>query len=116
MRAMFDLLPARRHTVRAAAGLALLALLPVGAAIGQPSAALFPSRPVRIVVPSSPGGGTDILARLLAKKLGESMGQPFIVENRAGAGQALGIDVVSHAMPDGYTVLMAASAIVLNQV
>lgn len=76
----------------------------------------YPTRPVRIVVPSSAGGGTDILARLMAKKLTESMGQPFIVENRAGAGQALGIDVVARAPADGYTLLMAASAIVLNQV
>src|SRR4051812_32309578 len=116
MRATFDVLAGRRRAVRAAASLAVLALVPVGAAFGQQSAAPFPNRPVRIVVPSSPGGGTDILARLLAKKLGESMGQAFIVENRAGAGQALGIDVVSHATPDGYTLLMAASAIVLNQV
>ncbi|MDB5880429.1 MAG: hypothetical protein JWP43_307 [Ramlibacter sp.] len=120
MRATFAVLLARRRIVRAvaAAALAPLALLRAGAAFGQQPAAAtsYPTRPVRIIVPSSPGGGTDILARLLAKKLGESLGQPFIVENRAGAGQALGIDVVSHAAPDGYTLLMAASAIVLNQV
>ena len=119
MRATVDVLFPWRRTVRApAAALALLAVLSGGAAFGQqPVAATpYPTRPVRIVVPSSPGGGTDILARLLARKLGESLGQPFVVENRAGAGQALGIDVVSHATPDGYTLLMAASAIVLNQV
>ncbi|MDQ6882269.1 MAG: tripartite tricarboxylate transporter substrate binding protein [Pseudomonadota bacterium] len=119
MRATFDVLLARRRTVRtAAAALALLAVLCGGAAFGQQPAAAsqYPNRPVRIIVPSSPGGGTDILARLLARKLGESLGQPFVVENRPGAGQALGIDVVSHAAPDGYTLLMAASAIVLNQV
>ncbi len=82
----------------------------------QAPTSAYPTRPVRIVVPSSAGGGTDILARLMAKKLAESMGQPFIVENRAGAGQALGIDVVARAPADGYTLLMAASAIVLNQV
>jgi tripartite-type tricarboxylate transporter receptor subunit TctC len=120
MRSTFDVLSAHRPLARVgAATLALLAALAAGAAFGQqqPAAsAPYPSRPVRIVVPSSPGGGTDILARLLAKKLGDSMGQPFVVENRAGAGQALGIDVVARATPDGYTVLMAASAIVLNQV
>jgi len=110
--------PASRRTVRAAAAWALLTVLPAGVALAQQPAAAsqYPSRPVRIIVPSSPGGGTDILARLLAKKLGESLGQPFIVENKPGAGQALGIDVVSHAPPDGHTLLMAASAIVLNQV
>jgi tripartite-type tricarboxylate transporter receptor subunit TctC len=87
-----------------------------GIACVQAQTTDYPTRPVRIIVPSSPGGGTDILARLMAKKLAESMGQPFIVENRAGAGQALGIDVVARAPADGYTLLMAASAIVLNQV
>ena len=67
---------------------------------------------------AAPAAGDVVvtLARLLAKKLADSMGQPFVVENRAGAGQALGIDVVAHAPADGYTLLMAASAIVLNQV
>jgi tripartite-type tricarboxylate transporter receptor subunit TctC len=119
MRMNVDVRLSRRRTVRAAAAaLALLGVLPGGAAFGQQpvAATQYPNRLVRIIVPSSPGGGTDILARLLAKKLGESLGQPFVVENRAGAGQALGIDVVSHAKPDGYTLLMAASAIVLNQV
>jgi tripartite-type tricarboxylate transporter receptor subunit TctC len=96
-------------------GLVVGALL-AGSACAQAQTADYPTRPVRIVVPSSPGGGTDILARLMARKLAESMGQPFIVENRAGAGQALGIDVVARAPADGYTLLMAASAIVLNQV
>lgn len=76
----------------------------------------WPARTVRIVVPSSPGGGTDIVARLIAQKLSDSFGQTFVVENRPGAGQALGIDIVAHAPADGYTLLMAASAIVLNQV
>lgn len=93
------------------------ALLASAASVqAQAQTSAYPTRPVRIVVPSSAGGGTDILARLMAKKLAESMGQPFIVENRAGAGQALGIDVVARAPADGYTLLMAASAIVLNQV
>jgi tripartite-type tricarboxylate transporter receptor subunit TctC len=118
MRLTFNVLLSRRRTVGAAGASALLAIASAGAAFAQQpdAAAQYPNHPVRIIVPSSPGGGTDILARLLAKKLGESMGQPFVVENRAGAGQAIGIDVVSHAAPDGYTLLMAASAIVLNQV
>ncbi len=98
-------------------GMVFGALLASAASVqAQAQTSAYPTRPVRIVVPSSAGGGTDILARLMAKKLTESMGQPFIVENRAGAGQALGIDVVARAPADGYTLLMAASAIVLNQV
>ena len=116
MRTTLTCLFSRRRTALAIAAAA--AVLASGAALGQQPAAasLYPNRLVRIIVPSSPGGGTDILARLLAKKLAESLGQPFVVENRAGAGQALGIDVVSRAPHDGYTLLMAASAIVLNQV
>ncbi len=78
--------------------------------------AVYPLKPVRIVVPSSPGGGTDILARVLAQKLTESLGQQFVVENRPGAGQVIGIEAVARSSPDGYTLLMAASAIVINEV
>ncbi len=110
-------MPIPRSTFLRAAVAAASACLLAGSALAQTApTGDYPSRPVRIVVPSSPGGGTDILARLLAKKLADATGQPFVVENRAGAGQALGIDVVSHSPADGYTLLMAASAIVLNQV
>jgi tripartite-type tricarboxylate transporter receptor subunit TctC len=83
---------------------------------GTVQAQTYPTRPVRIVVPSSPGGGTDILARLLAQKMTESLGQSFVVDNKPGAGQVLGSDLVAHSPADGYTLLMAASAIVLGQV
>ncbi|MDB5807149.1 MAG: transporter substrate-binding protein [Betaproteobacteria bacterium] len=94
-------------------GLAACLLFTAGA---QAQTAAWPVRAVRIVVPSSPGGGTDILARLMAQKLTESLGQSFVVDNRPGAGQVLGADIVAHAAPDGYTLLMAASAVVLGQV
>jgi tripartite-type tricarboxylate transporter receptor subunit TctC len=74
----------------------------------------YPSRPVRILVPSSPGGGTDILARVLADHLSRSMGGQFFVENRPGAGQMIGIEAVARAAPDGYTLLMAASTLAIN--
>ncbi|MDB5809596.1 MAG: Tricarboxylate transport protein TctC [Betaproteobacteria bacterium] len=85
-----------------------------GSAAAQSPA--YPTKLVRIVVPSSPGGGTDILARVLAQKMSENMGQQFVVENRPGAGQIIGIESVARSAPDGYTLLMAASAIVINEV
>jgi tripartite-type tricarboxylate transporter receptor subunit TctC len=76
----------------------------------------WPSRAIRIIVPTSPGGGTDIVTRALGARVGDALGQPVLVENRPGAGQILGTEIVARAAPDGYTQLMAASAIVLNQV
>ena len=74
----------------------------------------YPSRPVRLVVPSSPGGGTDIVGRVLAEHLTPALGQPFVVENRPGAGQMIGIEAVARAPADGYTLLVAASTLILN--
>src|SRR3954470_14015106 len=69
----------------------------------------WPTRPVKIVVPSSPGGGTDVYARLLAQALGESLKQQFIVENRPGASGNIGAAAVAKAAPDGYTFLVSAN-------
>ena len=76
----------------------------------------FPVKPVRIIVPSSPGGGTDILARPLAAKLTERWGQQVIVDNRPGAGQMIGIALVAKAPPDGYTLVMASTPLAINTV
>ncbi len=73
----------------------------------------YPSRPVRIIVPSEPGGGTDTSARAVADRLSQSTGQNFVVENRPGAGQLIGIELVSRAPNDGYTLLVAASTITI---
>src|SRR3981189_396404 len=67
----------------------------------------YPSRPVRIVVPSPPAGGTDIIGRVLAQHFSKATGQQFFVENKAGAGTMIGIEAVARAAPDGYTLLRA---------
>src|SRR5437868_601656 len=84
-------------------------------AIAAPSwAQTYPSRPVKIVVPHAPGGAVDAVGRLLAQKLGDDLGQRFVVENRAGASGNIGGEYVAHAAPDGYTLLVNASIFVLN--
>lgn len=70
----------------------------------------FPAKPLRFVVPYPPGGPLDSMARLLAEKVRESLGQPIIVENRSGAGGNIGADLVAKAAPDGYTLVMGAVA------
>jgi tripartite-type tricarboxylate transporter receptor subunit TctC len=76
----------------------------------------YPTRPVRIVVPSPPGGGTDIVARVLAQHFSKALGQPFVVENKPGAGNMIGIESVARAPADGYTLLFVASTLALNSV
>jgi len=73
------------------------------------SAQNYPNRPVKVVVPWPPGQATDIAARLVAQKLQESLGQPFVVDNRSGAGGSLGSEVVARSAPDGYTLLASSS-------
>ena len=74
----------------------------------------YPSRPVRILVGSPPGGTLDIVARLIAQWLTQRLGQSFVIENRAGAGTNIAADAVAHATPDGYTLLLAASPNAIN--
>jgi tripartite-type tricarboxylate transporter receptor subunit TctC len=76
----------------------------------------YPARAVRIVVPSPPSGGTDIIGRVLAQHFTKALGQQFIVENKAGAGNMIGIEAVARAAPDGYTLLMVPSTLALNSV
>jgi tripartite-type tricarboxylate transporter receptor subunit TctC len=89
----------------------VLAMLACGGAPAQD----YPSRLVRIVAPSAPGGGFDLVGRVLAQKLGEQTGQAFVVENRPGAGTLVGSQLVARAAPDGYTLLVGGlSNIALN--
>src|SRR5258707_15472549 len=76
----------------------------------------FPNRPIRIIVLQAPGAGTDLVARLLAKKMGELWGQQGVVENRTGANGILGMEVAAQDAPDGYTLLYASiSVLTTNQ-
>ena len=72
----------------------------------------FPSQPIKMIVPYAPGGATDVLGRMMAQKLGEAWNATVLVENRPGAGGTIGNNIVAKAAPDGYTVLMAITAII----
>jgi tripartite-type tricarboxylate transporter receptor subunit TctC len=99
----------RRTFLRLAAG---TAALPALSHIAR--AQSYPTRPVRVIVPYAPGGPTDLFARLIAQKLSEHLGQQFFVENIAGAGSNIGLGRGARAAADGYTLVVAAAALVIN--
>lgn len=99
----------RRRSFGLGAAAGALATLPLPGA-----AQAWPSRPIRVILPVPPGGGTDILARIVAPQLGERLGQPLVIENRAGGGMTIGTNLVAKAEPDGYTMLMIDTAIAVN--
>jgi tripartite-type tricarboxylate transporter receptor subunit TctC len=89
--------------------ISLLALVAIGA-----EAQTYPARAVRVLVGFPPGGGTDIMARVLAPQLSQQLGQPFVVENRPGATTNIASDMVAKSAPDGYTLLFTTSALAIN--
>jgi tripartite-type tricarboxylate transporter receptor subunit TctC len=93
-------------------GAAVLPLL-FAAGVAQ-SQDKYPSRPIRLVVPFAPGGGTDIMARSLAQKLTEAFGQSVVVDNRAGGGGSVGVETVIRATPDGYTIILVSGSYAAN--
>jgi tripartite-type tricarboxylate transporter receptor subunit TctC len=86
----------------------------LASAMSDAAAQAYPAKPVRMIVPSSAGGGSDIIARIVAPKLGERLGQQIVVENRAGAGTMIGNEAVARATPDGYTLLLGVSTLATN--
>ena len=84
------------------------------AGTGPAAAQAWPAKPVRIVVPFTPGGGLDIQARLFGKKFYETLGQTFVVENRTGAGGLIGAEAVARSAPDGYTLLFSSASLAVN--
>jgi tripartite-type tricarboxylate transporter receptor subunit TctC len=101
----------RRSTLHCLAASALVA-----AGWASPAAAqdAWPAKPVRFIVPFSPGGSTDVIARMVGQKLSLKWGQPVVIENRAGAGGNLGADLVAKSPADGYTLLFASGSIAIN--
>ena len=89
---------------------ALLLLASLGALAQEP----YPSKPVRLILPFPPGGGTDLLGRLIADRLSSAFGQPVVTENRGGAGGNVGAEAAAHSAPDGYTIVLVAPSIAIS--
>src|SRR5678816_2825318 len=100
--------------VRALTAAAIAAVAVCLAAVDDAAAQKWPDKPVRIVTPFAPGGGTDVFARILAQRLSEVLGQQFIVDNRPGAGSTTGTEFVARSPADGHTLLMTSASFTFN--
>ena len=102
-----------RHPALFLVGALSLSMTQTPAAIGQQTS--FPTRPITLIVPFAPGGATDIVARLLATRMGEDLGQNIVIDNRAGGGGNTGTVAAVRALPDGYTIVLATTSQLINQ-
>lgn len=93
---------------------AIVIVLGINALAANPAMAVFPEKPVRIIVPFAPGGGTDLVARTMGIVMAQDLGQPVIIENKPGGGTIIGTDAAAKSAPDGYTIVMATLAHVVN--
>src|SRR5258706_5764716 len=93
----------------------IVVLLLLSLPLGSPSLAQYPTRPVRLVVPASPGGASDLVARILAPSLSTELGQPFIVENRVTSGGTVASQQVAESTPDGHTLLVTFDTFAVNK-
>lgn len=105
-------LPRRRQAL--AAGLWSALVIAGAASVPASAQANYPDKPIRFVVPYPPGGGTDVIARIVQQKLGAALGQQVVIENKGGAGGSVGTELVAKAAPDGYTVLFTLSSHTIN--
>jgi tripartite-type tricarboxylate transporter receptor subunit TctC len=101
--------PLRRSLIGAGLGLIALTAAAIDPASAQEDPAKYPTRPIHIIVGFTPGGGNDIIARIVGQKLSESLGQPVVVENKPGGGAIVATEYVAKSAPDGYTLLVGAS-------
>ena len=90
------------------------ALVACGAVAAPVAAQNYPVRPISFIVPYGPGSGNDLIARVIAQKIGDAMGQPLVVENRSGAAGAIGTELAAKAAPDGHTILIASTSQTIN--
>src|ERR1700693_1016799 len=93
---------------------ALCALLAAALATENAAAQQYPTRPIRFIVPFPPGGGNDIVGRIVAQKLADGLGQSVVVDNRGGAGGTIGTDLTAKAPPDGHTILINNISLAVN--
>lgn len=100
--------------IKSIAAMALAIVASAGAVWAQDAATDYPNKPIRLIVPFAPGGGTDTVARMIAQELSTTLGQQVVVENMAGGGTVIGTEAAVHAEPDGYTLLLGSTTLSIN--